>query len=142
VTEAKDREPLCPGIIRIAPGGHHLRLARSGAQLVCRLGDEPPVGGHRPSIDVLFDSVAEAVGERALGLILTGMGSDGAAGLRHMRDAGADTLGEAERSCVVYGMPKAAMSLGAVAEELAIDKLALRLRSQFGGDRLRCPDGT
>lgn len=134
VAEARDREPLAPGSIRIAPGGSHLRVARTGGRLVCRLGEEPPVGGHRPSIDVLFDSVSESVAGRALGLILTGMGSDGAAGLQRMRAAGADTLGEAEASCVVYGMPKAAMRLGAVAEELEIDQLAARLRNQFGGE--------
>jgi two-component system chemotaxis response regulator CheB len=130
VAEAADREVLASGMIRIAPGDRHLRVARHAGRLICRLGDDPAVGGHRPSVDVLFTSVAAALGRRAAGVILTGMGSDGAMGLLEMRAAGAHTFGEAERSCTVYGMPKAAMRLGAVAEEQRIDGLAERLLGQ------------
>ena len=135
VAEATDREVLRRGMIRIAPGDRHLRVARKGDRLTCRLGDDAPVASHRPSIDVLFASVATALGKQAVGMILTGMGSDGAKGLMMMRAAGAHTLGEAESSCTIYGMPKAAMRLGAVAEERGIDGLAERLRGQFAGDR-------
>jgi two-component system chemotaxis response regulator CheB len=135
VAEATDREVLRRGMVRIAPGDRHLRVARKSDRLICRLGDDAPVGRHRPSVDVLFTSVATALGKRAVGVILTGMGSDGAKGLLRMRAAGAHTLGEAESSCTVYGMPKAAMRLGAVAEELEIDGLAERLRSPFAGGR-------
>jgi two-component system chemotaxis response regulator CheB len=127
VAEAADREVLASGKIRIAPGDLHLRVVRRGGRLICRLGDDAPVASHRPSVDVLFASVAAALGERAAGVILTGMGSDGARGLLEMRAAGAHTFGEAERSCIVYGMPRAAMRLGAVAEEQRIDALAQRL---------------
>ncbi|MEE8454589.1 MAG: chemotaxis-specific protein-glutamate methyltransferase CheB [Limibaculum sp.] len=135
VAEAADRESLHHGMIRISPGDQHLRVARKDNRLICRLGDDIPVGGHRPSVDVLFASVATALGKRAVGMILTGMGSDGAKGLMMMRTAGAHTLGEAESSCTVYGMPKAAMRLGAVAEEWGIDGLAECLRGPFAGHR-------
>ena len=129
--EAAEGDVLGRGMIRIAPGGRHLRVARHGGRLVCRVGDDPAVGGHRPSIDLLFASVAEVLGKRAAGVILTGMGSDGAEGLLRMRDAGAHTMGEAEGSCTVYGMPKAALRLGAVTEEMEIDDLAERLLGEF-----------
>jgi len=135
VAEATDREVLHRGMIRMAPGDRHLRVARTGDRLICRLGDDAPVASHRPSVDVLFASVATALGKRATGVILTGMGRDGAKGLMMMRGTGAHTMGEAERSCTIYGMPKAAMQLGAVAEELEIDGLAERLLVQFVADR-------
>ena len=128
VAEASDGEALMNGMIRIAPGDRHLRVARQGDRLICLLGEDDLVNGHRPSVDVLFTSVATALRARAVGVILTGMGSDGANGLTMMRAAGAHTLGEAESSCTVYGMPKAAMQMGAVAEELEIGGLAERLR--------------
>jgi len=134
VAEATDREVLAHGMIRIAPGDRHLRVADHGGRLICRLGVDAPVGGHRPSVDVLFASVAAALGKRAIGVILTGMGRDGAEGLLRMRTAGAHTMGEAEISCTIYGMPKAAMRLGAVAEELEIDCLVERLRGQLVAD--------
>ena len=133
VAEAAEGDVLGRGNIRIAPGDRHLRIARRGGRLICRLCDDPAVGGHRPSIDLMFASVAEVLGRRAAGLILTGMGSDGAEGLLRMRAAGAHTMGEAEASCTVYGMPKAAMRLGAVAEEMQIDDLAERLHGEFAG---------
>ncbi len=135
VAEAADREVLHRGMIRMAPGDRHLRVARHGGRLICRLGDDPPIGSHRPSVDVLFTSVATALGKRAIGVILTGMGSDGAKGLSMMRAAGAHTLGEAESSCTIYGMPKAAMRLGAVAEELEIGGLAAHLRGRLDSAR-------
>ncbi len=135
VAEAADHEALKSGMIRIAPGDRHLRIVRRGDRLTCRLGDDPAVGGHRPSVDELFASVAAALGNRAAGVILTGMGSDGAKGLLQMRAAGALTFGEAERSCTVYGMPKAAMRLGAVVEERDINGLAERLLGQPAGPR-------
>jgi two-component system chemotaxis response regulator CheB len=134
VAEAVDREVLKRGMIRIAPGDRHLRVARQGERLVSQVSDDALVGGHRPSVDVLFSSVAAILRQRALGVILTGMGSDGAKGLMQMRAAGAHTLGEAETSCTIYGMPKAAMRLGAVAEELDVDSLSERLRSFCAGN--------
>lgn len=114
VEEASDGAPLTPGRVYITPGGPlHLEVV-GGAQPHCKLLDAPAVGGHRPSVDVLFASVAHAFGARATGVILTGMGRDGAVGLKQMRDAGARTLGQDEATSVVYGMPKAAFELGAV----------------------------
>jgi two-component system chemotaxis response regulator CheB len=124
VTQAKDGERVLPGHVYIAPGGFHLELARSGANYVCRVGDHAPVSGHRPSVDVLFRSVAKAAGANAVGIILTGMGNDGAMGLLEMRRAGASTIGQDEATCVVYGMPKVAFDLGAVEIELPIRKIA------------------
>ena len=123
VNQAQDGERVLPGHVYIAPGGHHLELARSGANYVCRLHDEPPVSGHRPSVDVLFRSVAHAAGANSVGIILTGMGKDGAAGLLEMRHAGASTIGQDEATCVVYGMPKAAHDCGATEIELPIDRI-------------------
>jgi two-component system chemotaxis response regulator CheB len=133
--EASQGEVLQRGRIRIAPGDQHLRILRRSGRLVCALDGDPPVSGHRPSVDVLFESVASASESRAVGIILTGMGRDGATGLLSMRRAGALTLGEAEASCVVYGMPKAAMQAGAVSRELEIDQIAARLRCPAAGRR-------
>jgi len=124
VTQAKDGERVLPGHVYIAPGGLHLELSRSGANYVCRVGDDAPVSGHRPSVDVLFRSVAKAAGANAVGIILTGMGADGALGLLEMRRAGASTIGQDEATCVVYGMPRAALDAGAVEVELPIRKIA------------------
>jgi two-component system, chemotaxis family, protein-glutamate methylesterase/glutaminase len=124
VFEATDGQRIMPGQIYIANGGRHLELARSGAHYACRLHDGPPVSGHRPSVDVLFTSVATAAGKNAIGVILTGMGQDGAAGLLEMRRAGARTRGQDEASCVIYGMPKAARLLGAVEVERPLSKIA------------------
>ena len=127
VAEATDGEALAPGAIRIAPGGRHLRIVRSSGELACRLGDDPSLGQHRPSIDTLFVSVATALGAHATGIILTGMGSDGARGLLMMRRAQAMTLGQAEASCTIYGMPKAAIESGAAVEIVAVDHIASTL---------------
>ena len=123
VIEATDGRRILPGHVYIAPGSRHLELARTGAHYACRLHDGPPVSGHRPSVDVLFGSVASVAGANAMGLILTGMGRDGAAGLLEMRRAGARTYGQSETSCLIYGMPKAAMQAGAVEIELPIERL-------------------
>lgn len=124
VSEATDGRPVMPGHIYIAPGGRHLELVRSGAHYACRLHDGPPVSGHRPSVDVLFGSVAAAAGRNALGVILTGMGRDGAEGLLAMRKAGARTIGQDEASCVIYGMPGAAKAHGAVDLELPLKRIS------------------
>lgn len=124
VCEARDGEPILAGHVYIAPGGRHLEVARRGARYACRVHDQAPVSGHRPSVDVLFTSVARGAARHAVGIILTGMGKDGAAGLLEMRQAGASTIGQDEASCVVYGMPKAARDCGATEIELPIGKIA------------------
>jgi two-component system chemotaxis response regulator CheB len=123
VVQATDGERVLPGHVYIAPGSHHLELARSGANYICRLHDQAPVSGHRPSVDVLFQSVARGAGPDAVGIILTGMGKDGSIGLLAMRRAGASTIGQDEASCVIYGMPKAARDCGATEIELPIGKI-------------------
>ncbi len=127
VMEAEDRMPLKPGCAIIAKGGHHLRLERTGGVLKCRLGADENVSGHRPSVDALFESVAKTIGDKAVGAILTGMGKDGAKGLKLMRDAGAYTVGQCKNSALVYGMPRAAAELGAVVEEVAVEEIAARI---------------
>ncbi len=124
VTEARDNDRLLRGHALIAPGNKHLLLKRSGANYSVEVRDGPLVSRHRPSVDVLFRSVARYAGKNAVGIIMTGMGDDGARGLKEMREAGARTLGQDEASCVVYGMPCEAMRLGAVEQELPLDRLA------------------
>jgi two-component system chemotaxis response regulator CheB len=124
VLEAKNNDRVIPGRALIAPGGKHMMIKRSGAQYHVEVVEGPLVNRHRPSVDVLFRSVAKFAGKNALGIIMTGMGDDGARGLKEMRDAGAYTLGENEQTCVVYGMPKEAMKLGAVCEEIPLQQIA------------------
>ena len=125
ITEAVEGAILAPGQVYIAPGGSaHLQVIRTGGALRCRLHEAAPVNGHRPSVDVLFESVARAAGRAAVGVILTGMGRDGASGLLAMSRAGARTLGQDEASCVVYGMPKAAFEAGAVEQQHPLEGLA------------------
>ncbi len=124
VQEATDGRRVLPGHVYIAPGALHLELVRTGSHHECRVRNGELVSGHRPSVDVLFHSVAAAAGRSAVGIILTGMGRDGAAGLLEMRRTGARTLGQTEASCVVYGMPKAAMQAGAVETEFPLDRIA------------------
>ncbi len=124
VCEPHDGQPIMPGHVYIAPGGKHLLVERDGARYRCRLNEGPPVNRHCPSVDVLFRSVAQEVGVNAVGVILTGMGDDGARGLKEMRDAGAPTLAQDEATSVVWGMPGAAVKLGAVGEILPLGKLA------------------
>ena len=116
VREASDGDVLTRGVALIAPGNRHMVVQRSGAQLLVRLKDGPPVHHQRPSVDVLFQSVARAAGRNAVGVILTGMGADGAKGLKMMRDAGAWTIAQDEESCIVFGMPKEAIDAGAACE--------------------------
>jgi two-component system chemotaxis response regulator CheB len=123
VCEATDNQRVLRGHVYIARGDRHLELVRSGAHYFCRLHDGPLVSGHRPSVDVLFESVAIAAGATALGIIMTGMGRDGATGLLAMRRAGARTLGQSEASCLIYGMSKVAMQIGAVEVEMPLDRL-------------------
>jgi two-component system, chemotaxis family, protein-glutamate methylesterase/glutaminase len=127
VREARHGDRVLPGVALIAPGGRHTRMVRSGAQYHVEVFDGPVVNHHRPSVDVLFRSVATAAGANAIGLIMTGMGDDGARGLREMRNAGAWTLAQDEASCVVFGMPKEAIKLGAVDEVVPLDHIAERL---------------
>ena len=127
VKEAEQGERVLPGYAYIAPGGWHLALGRSGANYVAQLNQEPPVNRHRPSIDVLFDSAARHAGKNAIGMILTGMGRDGAEGLLRMQQAGAHTLSQDEASCVVYGMPREAVLLGAVDEVAPLNEMTRRV---------------
>jgi len=115
---------VVPGVVLIAPGNKHLLLRRSGARYYVSVREGPRVNRHRPSVDVMFRSVAQVAGRNALGVILTGMGGDGAQGLLEMRNAGARTLGQDEASCVVYGMPKVALELGAVEKAVGLEVLA------------------
>ena len=120
VKEAKDGDEVLPGQALIAPGDFHMTVEKSGAGYKVRCAQGQKVNGHRPSVDVLFDSVAEAAGTHAMGIILTGMGTDGAAGLKKIRNYGGYTIGQDERSSVVYGMPMAAYVSGAVMVQLPL----------------------
>ena len=124
VKEARNNDRVMPGRALIAPGGAHMLLRRNGAQYHVEVMDGPLVNRHRPSVDVLFRSVAKCAGANALGIIMTGMGDDGAAGLLEMRQAGARTLGQDEDSCVVYGMPKEAVKRGAVERTVPLRAIA------------------
>ncbi len=127
VAEAEDGMPLARGRAYVARGDWHLRIVRRGGELGCRLGRDETVSGHRPSVDVLFSSVADVAGPLAVGIILTGMGRDGASGLKRMRDAGAQTIGQSEASALVYGMPRVAFEEGAVREQAPLEAIAGRL---------------
>jgi two-component system chemotaxis response regulator CheB len=113
VREAKDGDYVVPGLVLIAPGNHHMLVGKSGARYFVRLKQGPAVHHQRPSVDVLFQSVAKNVGKNALGVILTGMGADGAKGMLEMHDAGAFTVAQDEKSCIVFGMPKEAIKMNA-----------------------------
>ncbi len=127
VREAQNNDRVIPGRALIAPGGNHMVVKRSGAQYHVEVKDGPPVNRHKPSVDVLFRSVARAVGKNAVGIIMTGMGDDGAAGLLDMRNAGAPTVAQNEETCVVYGMPKEAVKRGAAEKVLALDRIAAEI---------------
>lgn len=135
VKEAEDGERVLPGHAYIAPGHSHLLVRRSGANYVTELNDGALVNRHRPSVDVLFRSVANNAGRNAYGVILTGMGKDGAAGLLEMKEAGAHTVAQDEASCVVFGMPREAIALGAADETLALSKIAAHLMALLGTSR-------
>jgi len=127
VYEAQDGQQILRGHVYIAPGNRHLVVERSGAQYVCRLNDGPPVNRHKPSVDVMFRSVAQNVGPNAIGAILTGMGDDGARGLLEMKEAGAPTMAQDEASSVVWGMPGEAVKMGAADDELDLLAITPRL---------------
>jgi len=133
VREASDGDPVAPGTVLIAPGDRHLVVRRGAAGLRVEVRDGPRIGLHKPSVDVLFRSVAEVVGADAVGVILTGMGRDGAAGLKQMHDAGAHTIAQDEVTCVVHGMPREAVALGGVTEEAALDDIPRRLVRALAG---------
>ncbi|MDP1901776.1 MAG: chemotaxis response regulator protein-glutamate methylesterase [Rubrivivax sp.] len=127
VAEATDGERVLPGHAYIAPGGLHLSVERSGANYIARVQDGEPVNRHKPSVEVLFNSAARVVGRNALGVMLTGMGADGAKAMRAMRDAGSWNIAQDEASCVVFGMPREAIAHGATHEVLPLGKMAPRL---------------
>lgn len=123
VSEAVDGDEVIPGRCLIAPSGLHMTLRREGAGLFVRLSHDPEGMLHRPSVDVLMESLAETVGRKALGIILTGMGADGAHGIKALHDAGGKTIAQDEASCVVYGMPKVAVELGGVDRSLPLERI-------------------
>lgn len=131
VKEAENGDRLYPGRVLLAPGDKHMRIKKTGDiyTVECFAGEK--VNGHCPSVDVLFDSVAQQIGHNAVGVILTGMGSDGAKGLLNMRNKGARTLGQDEESCVVYGMPKVAYEIGAVERQLPLDSIPQAIYSMI-----------
>lgn len=134
VTEARHGERVLPGHAYIAPGGDaHMRLARSGANYVIALEPGPPVNRHRPSVDVLFESAARSAGRNATGILMTGMGKDGAQGLLQMRQAGALTMAQDEASCVVFGMPREAIAIGAAQEVVAIEAMCRQALAGLAG---------
>ncbi len=124
VKEAEDGDRILTGRVLVAPGDFHLKVYRSGGQYKAQVLEGDKVNGHRPSVDVMMHSVAECAASNAFGIILTGMGNDGAAGLKAMRDAGAKTIGQNQASCVVYGMPKVAFDVGAVEVQLPLDGIS------------------
>ena len=138
VKEASHGERILPGHAYIAPGGRQFSIGRSGANYVAAVDDAPPVNRHKPSVEVLFLSAAEAVGRNAYGIMLTGMGNDGARAMREMRDKGSYNYAQDENSCVVFGMPKEAIAHGAVDEVLPLTQIAPALLAKLGSatDRL------
>jgi two-component system chemotaxis response regulator CheB len=133
VHEAEAGQRVLPGHVYLAPGGvAHMKLARSGTNYVIKLDDSEPVNRHRPSVDVLFHSAAQVAGENAIGVILTGMGKDGAQGLLAMRQAGARTFAQDEASCVVFGMPREALLIGAADEAVPLDEVSERILKSAG----------
>jgi len=137
VCEAQDGQQILPGHVVIAPGNRHLLVVRDGSRYICRLSDGPPVNRHRPSVDVMFRSVAQNAGPNAIGVLLTGMGEDGAAGLTEMHEAGAFTIAQDEASSVVWGMPGEAVRLGGVDKVLDIKDIARALLQASGGQAPR-----
>ena len=134
VSEACDGDQILPGHVYIAPGDRHLMVIRDGARFRCALSDGPPVNRHRPSVDVMFRSVAQNIGPNALGVILTGMGDDGARGLLEMKQAGAKTIVQDEKSSVVWGMPGEAVKLGCVDAVVPLLGIAKKVHESLAGD--------
>lgn len=137
VKEAENGDRIVTGRILLAPGDFHMKVLRRGGHYVVELNQQEKVSGHRPSVDVLFGSVATSVGSNAYGVILTGMGADGAVGLKAMRDAGARTIGQDEYSCVVYGMPKVAWEMGGVEKQLRLDRITSEIVSLVNKDKVK-----
>jgi two-component system chemotaxis response regulator CheB len=131
VSEASDGERVLPGHAYIAPGDRHMRLAKSGSNYIIALDDTEPVNRHRPSVEVLFRSVASVAGRNALGVMLTGMGRDGATGMLEMRNAGSFNIAQDEATCVVFGMPREAIAVGAADEVLPVTAIAERLLQEL-----------
>jgi two-component system chemotaxis response regulator CheB len=127
VCEAEDGQQILRGHAYIAPGDKHLLVVRDGARYVCRLDEGPPVNRHKPSVDVLFRSVAAQAGRNAIGVILTGMGKDGAVGLKEMLDAGSRTIAQDEASSIVWGMPGEAVALGAAQDVMSLGEIHTRI---------------
>jgi two-component system chemotaxis response regulator CheB len=127
VCEAEDGQQVLRGHAYIAPGDMHLSLVRDGARYVCRLDDGAPVNRHKPSVDFLFHSVAQTAGRNAIGVILTGMGKDGALGLKEMRDAGSRTIAQDEATSIVWGMPGEAVAVGAATDVLPLGEISSRV---------------
>lgn len=138
VCEASDGQHILPGHAYVAPGGRHLLVQRSGARYMCSLNDGPPVNRHRPSVDVLFRSVAQAVGMNAVAALLTGMGDDGAEGLNELRALGVHTIAQNEATSVVWGMPGEAVKRGAACEVLPLDSIACSLLRAAVGQTAAC----
>ena len=136
VKEAQDGERILPGHAYIAPGGLHLSVDRSGANYIARVQDGEPVNRHKPSVEVLFRSAARVVGPNAIGIMLTGMGADGARAMKEMRDAGSYNYAQDEATCVVFGMPREAINCGAADEVLPLQRIAPALL-----ERLRATAG-
>lgn len=140
VIEAKGGERILPGHAYLAPGGHHLVVARSGADYVVKLSDAEPVHRHRPAVDVMMESVAKVGGKNVIGVLLTGMGKDGAQGMVEIRHQGGFTFAQDEASCVVYGMPKEAVAMGGVDQTVELAKMGeailAKLKTMGGGNRL------
>ena len=130
VKEASNGDSVIRGRALIAPGNRQMELKRSGARYYVELNDDPPVNRHRPSVDVLFRSVAKYAGKNAIGVIMTGMGADGAKGMMEMKQAGAYTLAQDEKSCVVFGMPKEAIKLGCVDKIVPLNLIAREISAQ------------
>jgi two-component system chemotaxis response regulator CheB len=140
VVEARGGERILPGHAYLAPGGHHLIVSRYGADYVVKLSDMEPVHRHRPAVDVMMDSVAQAGGKNVIGILLTGMGKDGAQGMLEIRNQGGYTFAQDEESCVVYGMPKEAVAVGGVDQTVELlkmgDAIQAKLKAMGGGNRL------
>lgn len=132
VVEVDKTQPILSGHAYIAPGNRHLMVVRDGARYLCELNDGPPVNRHKPSVDVLFRSVANNAGKNAVGVLLTGMGNDGASGLKEIQEAGGKTIAQDEKTSVVWGMPGAAVKLGAVDQVVPLESVADQVMKLIG----------
>lgn len=137
VTEGEHNARVLPGHVYIAPGHSHMLIKRSGSNYVIELSQTFPVNHHRPSVEVLFHSAAQCAGANAIGVMLTGMGKDGATGMLEMRQAGAYNFAQDEATCVVYGMPRAAVEIGAAHESVPIGEMARRVLAKVASDDVR-----